>query len=239
MCGRFTLTTADYVSVAKALDADFNVARMGTYQPRFNVAPSDAHWILCLAPEAHRSNLERATWGFPGPQGPLINALSETMHERRTFRDAVWTARCGVVADGFLEWSGSKGTRQPWWFHRPDAAPFVFAGLYHDALDDSSGEVTRRFAILTTRPNALVEAVHDRMPVILDRRGADRWLRWAPSGRSPEVLAELRDILAPIDDGWLIGTPVSRRVSDTRNDDAECLEPVDPPDPEPQQQSLF
>lgn len=239
MCGRFTLTTADYVSVAKALDADFNVALMASYQPRFNVAPSDPHWIVCLEPDATRPALERATWGFPSPRGPLINARSETMHVRPTFRDAVWTGRCGVAANGFLEWSGPKGKRQPWWFHRPDDAPFVFAGLYRDDVDPASGEVLRRFTILTTRPNALLQPVHDRMPVILERTGADRWLRWAPTSHSPDALAELADVLGPVDDGWLIGTPVSRRVSDVRNDDAECLEPVDPPAPEPEQQSLF
>ncbi len=239
MCGRFTLTTADYVSVAQALDADFNVALMSGYRARYNVAPSDPHWIVCLEPEAPRPEIAPATWGFPGPRGPLINARSETMHSRPAFRDAVWNGRCGVVADGFIEWSGPKGSRQPHWFHRPDDAPFVFAGLYRDQVDPGSGEVQRRFAVLTTRPNALVEPMHDRMPVILDRDGADRWLRWAPRSRGEDALDAIRDLLNPIDDGWLISTPVSRRVSDVRNDDPECLDVAVPPAPAPEQQSLF
>jgi len=239
MCGRFTLTTADYVSVAQALDADFNVALMNGYQARFNVAPSDPHWIVCLEPETQRPQLGPATWGFPGPRGPLINARSETMHQRPAFRDAVWTGRCGVAADGFIEWSGPKGSRQPYWFHRPDDAPFMFAGLYRDDLDPRSGEVVRRFTVLTTRPNTLVEPMHDRMPVILDRPGADRWLRWAPARNDERAIRDIEDLLQPIDDGWLISTPVSRRVSDVRNDDADCLEPVEPPAPPPEQQSLF
>ncbi|MGH1345442.1 MAG: SOS response-associated peptidase [Nannocystales bacterium] len=239
MCGRFTLTTADYVSVGQALDADFNPSLAQAYQPRFNVAPSDAHWIVCLEPEAPRPAVARGTWGFPSPRGPMINARSETMHVRPTFRDAVWTHRCGVVTNGFLEWSGPKGARQPYWFHRPDDAPFVFAGLYRDDVSPSSGEVSRNFTVLTTRPNPLVAPHHDRMPVILDARGADAWLRWSPRARTPEAVGELSEFLQPIADDWLVSTPVSRRVSDVRNDDPECLDPIDPPAPAPEQQSLF
>lgn len=239
MCGRFTLTTADYVSVGQALDADFNRSFAEAYQPRFNVAPSDAHWIVCLEPETARPAVSLGTWGFPSPRGPMINARSETMHLRPTFREAVWNGRCGVVADGFLEWSGPKGARLPYWFHRPDHEPFVFAGLYRDDVNEDSGEVSRTFAVLTTNPNPLVAPHHDRMPVILGAHGSDAWLRWSPNTRTPEAVGELRGLLQPVAEEWLVSTPVSRRVSDVRNDDPQCLEPVDPPTPPPEQQSLF
>ncbi len=239
MCGRFTLTTADYVSVAQALDADFNRSLAAAYRPRFNVAPSDPHWIVCLEPDAPRAAVVMGRWGFPSPRGPMINARSETMHLRPTFREAVWSRRCGVVANGFLEWSGPKGARQPYWFHRPDNAPFVFAGLYVDDFNPDSGEVSRRFTVLTTRPNPIVATHHDRMPVILDAPGSDAWLRCSPSTRTPEAVNELRERLQPIADTWLVSTAVSRRVNDVANDDAQCLAPVDPPDPAPVQQSLF
>ncbi|MCR9162282.1 MAG: SOS response-associated peptidase [Nannocystaceae bacterium] len=239
MCGRFTLTTADYVSVARALDVDFNAALMTAYQPRFNVAPSDTHWIVCLEPQRDRPELGAGSWGFPSQNGAMINARCETMAQRPTFRDAVWTSRCGVVADGFYEWSGPRRARQPHRFHRPDGAPFVFAGLYQDRVNPQSGELTRNFTVLTTRPNALVEPVHDRMPVILDRAGMGRWLRWAPTRRAPEALQELGDLLEPVAEHWLVSTPVSRRVSDVRNDDPTCIEPIELPPPDPEQQSLF
>lgn len=239
MCGRFTLTTADYSAVAKALDADFDPALIAAYQPRYNVAPSDDHWITCLTPDAPRPVIQSGSWGFPSSHGPLINARSETMHQRAAFRDAVWTRRCGVVADGFLEWTGPRGSRQPYWLRRPDGRPFVFAGLYRDDVDEHSGEVKRSFTVLTTAPNALVEPYHDRMPVILPRERADTWLRASPRGRDASAVQELQQILAPLDPTWLSSTPVSRRVSDVRNDDPECLEQVDPPAPPPEQQSLF
>ena len=239
MCGRFTLTTSDYVSVSRALDADFNPSLAESYQPRFNIAPTDRHWIVCLEPDAARPVVQVGAWGFPSPRGPMINARSETMHLRPTFRDAVWNGRCGVVADGFLEWSGPRGHRQPYWFHRPDNAPFLFAGLFRDEVDSASGEVSRQFAILTTRPNPLVAPHHDRMPVIVDRHQSESWLRWSPKTRTPDAVSELRGILEPTAAEWLVSTPVSRRVSDVRNDDPECLEPARPSAPPPEQQSLF
>lgn len=239
MCGRFTLTTADYVSVGQALDADFSRSLAEIYRPRFNVAPSDSHWIICLEPQAPRPAVTRGTWGFSSPHGPLINARSETMAQRPTFRDAVWGGRCGVAADGFLEWSGPKGARQPYWFHRPDKTPFVFAGLYRDDINPDSGEVSRQFTVLTTRPNPLVAPHHDRMPVILDRRGSDAWLRFSPKTRTPEAVSGIRQLLVPTAAQSLVSTPVSRRVSDVRNDDPQCLDPVEPPAPPPEQKSLF
>ena len=234
MCGRFTLTTDDYVSVSEAFEVDTDPIWVRSYRPRHNIAPSDAHWIVCHTPE--RRVLTPGTWGFPSPSRNMINARSETMDQRPTFRDAVWSGRCGVAADGFLEWSGPKRSRQPWWFHRPDRRPFLFAGLFRDDVDARSGEVTRRFTILTTRPNAAVAPHHDRMPAILASPAAvDQWL--TPTTRSDAALSRLRALLEPVPDAWLESTPVSPRVSDIRNDDPECLHPVEllPP----AQQSLF
>ncbi len=239
MCGRFTLTTADYTAVAKALDADFDPAIHGGYQPRYNVAPSDVHWITCLEPDAVRPALQLGTWGFPRAHGPLINARCETMHARAAFRDAVWTRRCGVVADGFLEWTGPRGARQPHWFRRPDRTPFVFAGLYRDDVDPNSGELKRSFTVLTTAPNALVEPYHDRMPVVLPPEQAKRWLRWSSTRRDAAAITELQQVLAPLDPQWLCSIPVSRRVSDVRHDDPDCLQTVELPPAPPEQQSLF
>lgn len=232
MCGRLTLTTDDYVSVAEAFEADIDPVWVASYRPRYNVAPSDAHWIVCHAPE--RPRLQPAVWGFPTPRGPMINARGETMHQRPTFRDAVWSGRCGIATNGFLEWSGPKGDRQPWWFHRDDRAPFMFAGLFRDEVQRESGEVTRYFTVVTTQPNDAVAAVHGRMPAILDGDAARQWL--SPVRRSPDTLAKLQSLLQPVPDAWLTSTAVSKRVSDVRNDDPDCLRAVDP---SPSQQSLF
>jgi putative SOS response-associated peptidase YedK len=237
MCGRFTLTTDDYEGVARALDADLDPEVAASYRPRFNVAPTDRHFIVVAGPQ--RRVLEPALWGFSGDGHFSINARAETAHARPLFREAFWTARCGVAADGFFEWTGDKKARQPLWFHRPDRGLFVFAGLWHDAVDEASGEVTRRFTILTTRPNAIVAPYHDRMPVILDLPDLDRWLASPPS-RGRAGLDAVRPLLRPIGDDFLVAEEVDRRVGDPRNDDPSCLEPPKPDTArKPEQQNLF
>jgi putative SOS response-associated peptidase YedK len=237
MCGRFTLTTNDYESVARALGARIDPAHAPSFRARYNIAPSDRHWIVC-AEDGAASDREMlpAVWGLPpapgqprrDPSAAHINARSETAHQRPAFRDAFARTRCGVVADGFYEWTGPKSDRQPCWFHTPDGSPVLFAGLYRDLVDAQTGEVERRFAILTTPANALVEPYHDRMPAVLAPDVYDRWLAPAPGDA-------LRALLVPAPATRLVATPVSKRVNSPRFDDARCIEPRS----RPLQQDLF
>ena len=235
MCGRFTLTTDDYESVAQALYAELHPEVSAAFRARYNVAPTDPHWIVCV--DSGRRLLQPGVWGFPGVR---INARAETAHARPTFREAFWSARCGVAADGFFEWTGPKSRRQPLWFHRPDRRPFMFAGLYRDDVDEISGEVSRQFTILTTAPNDLVAPHHDRMPVILDTNDAHLWLD-APvtDDRGRDAVLALGSILRAVPNDWLVADEVDRRVGNVHNDDPSLLEPPEPEPPKPEQQSLF
>jgi putative SOS response-associated peptidase YedK len=233
MCGRFTLTTNDYESVTRALGARLDPAHAPAFRARYNIAPSDRHWIVCTG-EKGREMLP-ALWGLPPPGRHAaqqsvahINARSETAKSKPAFRDAFARTRCGVVADGFYEWSGPKSDRQPCWFHTPDGSPMLFAGLYRDQIDPRTSEVVRRFAILTTSANALVEPTHDRMPVILAPDAYDRWLEPAP-------VEALQTLLVPAPADVLTATRVSKRVNSPRFDDARCIEPR----ARPQQEPLF
>lgn len=233
MCGRYTLTTDDYVSVADALEARYDAAEAAAWRPRFNVAPTDAVPILRAGPEQARV-LGRGMWGLVAPRDRdprpaiQINARAETLGERAMFRHAFARLRVGVVADGFYEWTGTRKARRPIRFHRPDDAPFVFAAIAAPWTDPTNGVVHTRFAIVTTTPNAVVAPVHDRMPVILEPEDVDAWIRDSPPDVEPGAwLDGLRQVLRPFPDAMLVGTPASPRANDVRNDDAACL--VAPP----------
>jgi putative SOS response-associated peptidase YedK len=199
-----TLTTAELAEVAEMLEAELPPEASSLYRPRYNVAPTDQHWIA--RPVGDHRELQPAHWGFVLDGRPLvINARGETAHAR--FRDAWRSRRCVVPADGFYEWKGEKSARRPIWFHRPDGQLLLMAGLYDDR--DEAGHLT--FTVLTRPANEVVAGIHDRMPLLIPRERVADWLagKWAELGGSPVPL---------------VGKSVSARANSVKNDDPACLE---------------
>ncbi len=143
-------------------------------------------------------------------------ARSEGAADKNAFRDALRTARCIVPISGFYEWQRVDGGKQPWWTYRADAQPLLLAGLYaRHSWGDS-------FAILTTEPNELLKAVHDRMPVILDLADVPRWLD--PEITDPDLVS---DLMGPCPSEWLKTHKVSQAVGNVRNDYPGLIEPIE------------
>src|SRR3990172_6410424 len=178
MCGRFTLSRWDAEELARELGVSVDSLR--DYRPRYNVSPTDQHWIVRVKYEARE--LLPAMWGLVNSwakdkkrAAQQINARAETLASRSAFKEAFHKQRCVVPADGFFEWVGPKTARQPIWFHRPDGGLLLFAGLY-ESWQPKPGEWERTFTIVTTDANEVVGRVHDRMPVILGDDDADAWM---------------------------------------------------------------
>lgn len=220
VCGRFTLTVDDIESVAGA----FGVAEgeRPPHQPRFNIAPTDEHFLVRMKREDRE--LLPARWGLlpPGAKDRSrmargINARAEGVAARPLFRESFRKRRCVVPADGYYEWAGVKDAREPFWFHRPDGGLLAFAGIY-GWWRPAPDEWEATFAILTCAPNALAARVHDRMPVILPDERIDDWL----FGSEHEADA-LTALLAPAPEEALVMRPVSRLVNSVRNDGPDLI----------------
>lgn len=224
MCGRFTMTYPDAHLLAASLGVpDEAVERPDEYRPRYNIAPTDPHYILRLKGEDLQ--LLRAKWGLVNSWAKdakgaarAINARAETLAARPAFRDAFAHRRCLVPADGFYEWQKTEAGKQPYWFHRPDGRPLLLAGLY-ESWKPRPGEWERTFTIVTTRANAVVGELHDRMPVVLDEDAGSRWMF---ATTPPDSLGRL---LVPAPDGLLRMDAVSPLVNSVKNDDPSLLTP--------------
>lgn len=244
MCGRLTLTSGDYESVARDLEATVDPRVSALASPRYNAAPRDEMGVLLIVDGERR--IVPARWGFSRPRPPdesntgdasLINARAENLLERRTFRGPVeGRGRCVVPSDGFFEWSGPKGQRQPHWFHRAVAnadavrPPLMpFAGL----VREEEGEL--RFVVLTLASSPFVARFHHRMPAMLQLDAVGPWLAGLPV-HDPEPLELWLARVSPPD---LTAYPVSRRVNKTGARGPELIERVEPPPPPPEQISLF
>ena len=150
-----------------------------------------------------------------------INARSETAHTLPAFREAMKLRRCLVPADGFYEWQRRGSAKQPFCFEVGDGGLFAFAGLW-ERWRDPSGQWVKSCSILTTTPNSVTGAVHDRMPVILGKGDYDVWLD--PGMQNVTAIFEL---LKPYDAGLMRSYPISSRINHVANDDEECSRPVE------------
>lgn len=206
MCGRYTVSGSDIDGLRQRFGLDESVA----VRRRFNVAPGDD--VLTVTPEGGRE----LRWGFLKDSAyTTINARAESLLEKPIWRGAVHDGRCLVVADGFFEWQRMPdGRKQPYWITRADRAPFAFAGL---------ASPWGTCAIVTTRAAPSIAELHDRMPVMLDQDGEERWLSAGTS--ADEALALLRPFTAV--DHMAVGMA----VNDARRDGPECLAPAPPPAP--------
>ena len=157
----------------------------------------------------------------PSVAAKMINARSETAATKPAFRDPLKHRRCLIPADGFYEWMRTAKAKQPYWFEVNEGELFAFAGLW-DRWKDANGNWIRTCSILTTTPNSVTSAVHDRMPVILDPDSYDLWLD--PGMNDGGAVSEL---LKPYDARMMRCYPVSTRINHVANDDEECSAPVE------------
>jgi putative SOS response-associated peptidase YedK len=151
----------------------------------------------------------------------MINARSETVQEKPAFRDALKSRRCLIPADGFYEWVRRGKSKQPYCFEVAEGELFAFAGIW-DRWKDPNCNWIETCSILTTTPNAMTSALHDRMPVILDPDAYDLWLD--PGMKDAAAASE---VLKPYDARLMRCYPISTRINGVGNDDDECSAPVE------------
>jgi putative SOS response-associated peptidase YedK len=241
MCGRFT-QTATPETIAK----HFNLPDIPLFaKPNYNVSPSHKVAAVRLQSESKREGV-LFRWGLiPSWAKDIkigfqcINAKAETIGEKPAFRSAFKKKRCLIVADGFYEWKkgigwDGKERKQAMRICRKDRQPFAFAGLWEwwggdgkpaggtnkQPDEGPEGETIESCTIITTAPNELMTAIHNRMPVILSPSDYDQWLD--PSSQ-PEPLKML---LRPCPHEALEAYPVTALVGNPRNNAPALLDRI-------------
>jgi putative SOS response-associated peptidase YedK len=224
MCGRYRLSRRKQL-VEEYFDTESGVE---DWVPRYNIAPTQPVPVIRQNPKEPSRELSVMRWGLipswandSSVAASMINARSETASTKPAFCDALKSRRCLIPADGFYEWQRTGKTKQPYCFEVNEGALFAFAGLW-DGWKDAGGNWIKTCSILTTTPNAVTSAVHDRMPVILDQDCYDLWLD--PGMKDVSAASEL---LKPCDARQMRCYPVSSRVNSVVNDDQSCSAPVE------------
>ena len=223
MCGRYRLSRRKQL-----VEEYFNSEGEEDWSPRYNVAPTQPVPVIRQNPKEPRRELSKIRWGLipwwakdSSSAAGMINARSETAATKPAFRDALKFRRCLIPADGFYEWKRLGKEKQPYCFEVNEGELFAFAGIW-ERWKDPGGKMLETCSILTTTPNAVTSAVHDRMPVILDPDNFDLWLD--PGMKDASAACEM---LKPYDAQFMRCYPVSSRVNHAANDDEKCSMPVE------------
>ena len=216
MCGRFNLTA----SSQQILD-HFELKRISNYEISFNIPPGQKILNVVQLEDGSRKGVY-LHWGLIPPWSKdkkiahrLINARSETLPEKPSFRAAYKKRRCLIPATGFFEWQQTNNGKQPYHIHRQDNSLFAFAGLWEHW--EQANETIYSCTIITTSANELMQPVHQRMPVILSPDHYPSWLdKAAPTDCLETVLKS---------EGYdqIQLTPVSTRVNSPTHNDSDCL----------------
>jgi putative SOS response-associated peptidase YedK len=221
MCGRFVRHSS-----LELIEKTFNVDHPSfEVTQSYNIAPTQA--VLAVVRNG-RAGLVQLHWGLvpffskdASGAARMINARSETLATKPSFRNAFRKRRCLIVADGFYEWTGPKGQKQAWYISLPTDGPFGFAGLWEVWRADDRKTEIRSCTIITADASPGLRDIHNRMPVILRAGAYDAWLD--PANQNAE---RLRQILQNDSHVEFERTAVSSRVNYVGNTGAGCIEPL-------------
>jgi putative SOS response-associated peptidase YedK len=198
-------------------------------QANYNIKPTEDLYVIT------KEQIKVASWGIIAPwsksnsealksQSKAINARSETVHEKPTFKKAFRRSRCLVPATGYYEWATELGDykpRQPIYISRDDGKIMAFAGI-HDRWISPEGESRDSVSIITREAVGALAKFHSRMPMFLPR---EQWSKWLdPDLQDVETIRNLFQGFQP--DANLQFWPVSDSVNSIRNNGPELIAPV-------------
>ncbi|MDD2443267.1 MAG: SOS response-associated peptidase [Desulfotomaculaceae bacterium] len=223
MCGRFTLA-ADINKLAAVFYLRENIF---SHTPRYNIAPGQEIAVITKNPGGREISLMKwgliPHWAKDKRTGyKMINARAETIDNKPAFKGPFLHRRCLIPADGFYDWKKLNGEKEPIYITLPGRTLFAFAGIWN-CWAAPGGEAVYTCSIITTPSNEYIRAIHDRMPVILDREQEHQaWLEM-------DEPVSLKKMLRPYQ-GKMTVYPVSKLVNSPKTDSRQLIEPHFPND---------
>ena len=176
MCGRFSQTANQ-----KKLSEEFGIPpdSIPPVRPRRHIVPLQP--VAALVKRAELK-IDFFLWGLipvwakdAGIGKRMFNARSESLAVRPSFRGLFQSQRCLVLADGFYEWKKEGANKIPYYIRLKSGKPFGFAGLWSHWLSRDGSEI-KSCTVITCTPNALIQKIHHRMPVIISAEDRGAWL---------------------------------------------------------------
>ena len=216
MCGRFALYSS-FNAIKEYADI---LNEIGDLDKNFNVAPGQI--IPIVIKEHGKKILEPVKWGLvpfwakdPKIGYRMINTRAKTIAEKPSFKAAFKYRRCLIPANGFYEWK--KPEKQPYYIHLPDRELFTFAGIWEE-WHHPDGTQLRTCSIITTSASKMMQNIHERMPVILNKENEEKWLTHSDQKELQSLLKTCNNVMQMY--------PVSRAVNSYKNNDSQLMKEI-------------
>lgn len=195
--------------------------------PSFNKCPTQKSAILAV--KDNTLAFHEMRWGLvpawastvkDADKYSMINAKSEEIAEKRSYKAAFQKRRCIVPVSGFFEWKQNEKPKRPFAIKLKDNSIMSLAGIWERWISKVDGEVVDSFAIVTTSPNSLMAEIHNRMPVILPVSLEEKWLD--PETKTEELAA----VMVPFQPDLMEAFEISTLVNSPKNNSSEVLRPL-------------
>jgi putative SOS response-associated peptidase YedK len=216
MCTRYVFTDP-----AEAIREWFEtIGSLPNWPPNYNVAPT--HIMPVIRPlDGGGREIAMMEWGlvpFFSNDGKrsftTFNARGEVLRSKPMYREPFKTRRCIVPATGYIEFTGPKGDRTAHLFTRTDGKPIALGGLWDRWQSANKAERNETYTVVTTAPSEFAAQFHDRMPLVLEFKDLDRWLRDLPD-EAAALMRPAKDVLQE--------RPLGKAINNVKNNAPELL----------------
>jgi putative SOS response-associated peptidase YedK len=242
MCGRYA-QSADMRELMEQFEVTGN-SPAHSIPVNWNIAPTNPIYIVRESMQEQsivKRDLAVASWGLIAPwlsdpaeakasQSRAINARSESVHEKPTFRDGFKSRRCLIPAEGYYEWATALGKYRPkqaFYISSRDGQQLSIAGIW-STWRAPNGEIVETASIITQEAQGELATIHSRMPVFMPH---NRWQTWLdPMNKDVEHLRNLMVVDSP--ESIVTAHPVSAEVNSVANNGQGLIEPIELGEPE-------
>ena len=237
-------------------DLEEQLRKLGEKIPPYYHVTGFDHPDVPVITNIDRKKIQLFNWGLiPGwikdvrqaveLSNRTLNARSEDMFEKKSFKSAARYRRCLVIVDGFFEYHWKHEKSFPHHILLKNDEPMALAGIWENWKLESEGVSRNTFSIVTTKANSLMAHIHNkpkgsaepRMPLIIPKELEDEWLKPI---EDPLAIEELKEIIKPYDTEEMMAYPVSRlKGKQAAGNAPEAIEKVSYPELESSQGELF
>ena len=223
MCFTISVENKTKEAIRKYIDSNKGVQCEINFEDDYFLVSGFAHPKL---PIIKQSKIELSEWGLipsfafneemaSDIREKTLNARSDTIHEKPSYKSSIKKQRAILVVDGFFEWQHVGNAKIPYYIFPKDNTAFYLGCIYNQWTNKLTGEIVDTFSIITTDANPMMEVIHNskkRMPLILSKSDTKEWI-------NPETdIDVINSLMKPFPESEMDAYQISKTAGNSRVD---------------------